>query len=210
MTCIVGFVEGDTVWMGGDSAGVGGYSLTVRADGKVFRNGPMLFGFTSSFRMGQLLRYALTVPDHDPRVDVDKYLATTFVDAVRECLKTHGFARKEHETETGGTFLVAYKGQLFCIEDDYQVGRPADGFYAVGCAHDVAKGALFASGHLTGRDRVAVALHAAERFSAGVRAPFHIEQLSTAEETATPPRPPSAFPPNVVIREGEIPQRGDR
>lgn len=40
MTCIVGVVEGHTVWMGGDSAGVGGYALTVRADQKVFRNGP--------------------------------------------------------------------------------------------------------------------------------------------------------------------------
>lgn len=177
MTCIVGFVEGDTVWIGGDSAGVGGYSLTVRADQKVFRNGAMLFGFTSSFRMGQLLRYALTIPDHDPRVDVDKYMATTFIDAVRECLKAHGWASKKDENERGGVFLVAYKGQLFRIDTDYQVGRPMDGFAAVGCGEDIALGALFASGHLTGRDRADQALQAAERFSAGVRGPFCIEAL---------------------------------
>ena len=39
MTCIVGLVEKGNVYIGGDSAGVGGYSLTVRADRKVFRNG---------------------------------------------------------------------------------------------------------------------------------------------------------------------------
>ena len=39
MTCIVGLVHGGKVYMGGDSAGVGGYCLTVRADEKVFRNG---------------------------------------------------------------------------------------------------------------------------------------------------------------------------
>lgn len=41
MTCIVGVAEGGKVWIGGDSAGVdsGNYSLTVRADRKVFRNG---------------------------------------------------------------------------------------------------------------------------------------------------------------------------
>ena len=42
MTCIAGFVENGTVWMGADSAGVGGDDgLTVRADRKLFRNGPM-------------------------------------------------------------------------------------------------------------------------------------------------------------------------
>lgn len=179
MTCIVGFVEGKTVWIGGDSAGVGGYALTLRADLKVFRNGPMIFGFTSSFRMGQLLRWALTIPDHDPRVDIQKYMATTFVDAVRECLKTHGFAKKVLDVEEGGTFLVGYRGQLFCVQDDYQVQLAIDPFDAVGCGHDIAKGALFATTHATGRERVVIALQAAERYSAGVRAPFHIEALES-------------------------------
>ncbi len=33
MTCIVGLVEGNTVWMGGDSAGLGGYDLTKEKHG---------------------------------------------------------------------------------------------------------------------------------------------------------------------------------
>ena len=52
MTCIVGLIDGRRVWMGGDSAGVSGLDITVRADAKVFRNGDFLIGFTSSFRMG--------------------------------------------------------------------------------------------------------------------------------------------------------------
>ena len=57
MTCIVGLIDGRRVWMGGDSAGVSGLDITVRADAKVFRNGDFLIGFTSSFRMGQLLAF---------------------------------------------------------------------------------------------------------------------------------------------------------
>ena len=178
MTCIVGFVEGDTVWMGGDSAGVAGYDLTVRADQKIFKNGPMLFGFTSSFRMGQLLRWALTIPDHDPRVDIEKYMSTTFVNAVRECLKTNGWATTENGHESAGHFLVGYKGRLFHVQGDYQVGIPLDGYAATGCGDQIAHGALFASREVAGRDRVELALRAAERFSAGVRAPFHIDSLS--------------------------------
>lgn len=177
MTCIAGFVEGDTVWMGADSAGVAGYDLTVRADQKLFRNGPMLFGFTTSFRMGQILRYDFHVPDHDPRKDIDTYMSSVFVDAVRDALKSKGWAKKENDREEGGNFLVGYAGRLFAVDADYQVGCPADGFAAVGCGGQVAHGALFATPHLTGRDRVEMALRAAERFSAGVRAPFLIESL---------------------------------
>jgi ATP-dependent protease HslVU (ClpYQ) peptidase subunit len=177
MTCIVGLVEGDTVWVGGDSAGVGGLDLTVRADQKVFRNGPMLFGFTSSFRMGQLLRYALRIPDHDPRTPDDKYMVTTFIDAVRECLKSHGWAEKEKEQEVGGSFLVAYKGTLYTIHSDYQVGVAADGYDAVGCGEAFARGALFATDGRSGSERVELALKAAERCSAGVRGPFIVESL---------------------------------
>lgn len=165
------------MWIGGDSAGVSGYSLTVRADRKVFRNGPMIFGFTSSFRMGQLLRYTLKVPHYEPEIDVERYMSTVFIEAVRQCLKEHGWSKKTNEQETGGTFLVGYKGQLFFIDDDYQVGWSADGWDAVGCGHDLAKGALFASAHMTGSDRVHMALSAAERCSAGVRGPFHVEVL---------------------------------
>jgi hypothetical protein len=55
MTCIVGIVENGKVYMGGDAAGVNGYSVRVRKDPKLFKVGEFLFGYTSSFRMGQLL-----------------------------------------------------------------------------------------------------------------------------------------------------------
>ena len=56
MTCIVGYLDKETVYLGGDSAGTdGNYSQHIRKDKKVFQNGPFIFGFTSSFRMGQIL-----------------------------------------------------------------------------------------------------------------------------------------------------------
>jgi ATP-dependent protease HslVU (ClpYQ) peptidase subunit len=137
----------------------------------------MLFGFTSSFRMGQLLRYALTVPTHHADIAIDCYMATTFIDAVRECLKNHGFAEKHDEAERGGVFLVGYRGRLFYIDSDYQVGQSVDGYHAVGCGGQIAHGALYATAHLPAAERVSVALAAAQRWSAGVRSPFHVESL---------------------------------
>lgn len=172
MTAIVGLAQDGKVYIGGDSAGISGLSLSVRADTKVFRKEDYLFGFTTSFRMGQLIRYSFDLPK--PKGELESFMATTFVDALRECLKTGGWARKENDREEGGTFLVGVRGQLFTIYDDYQVARAADGFAAVGCGDEIALGALYATAGtgLKPRQRLKVALRAAERFSAGVRGPF--------------------------------------
>jgi len=184
VTAIVGLAHGGTVYLGGDSAGVDGYDMRVRADTKVFRNGPYLFGFTTSFRMGQLLHYSLTPPA--PTGDVHRFMATKFVDAVRECLKAGGWSRKDSDREEGGTFLVGVAGRLFCVYSDYQIGEGVDGYMAAGCGDQAAMGSLHATAALrvAPKRRVVMALEAAERFSAGVRSPFHTLTLSA-------PRKPS-------------------
>jgi ATP-dependent protease HslVU (ClpYQ) peptidase subunit len=179
MTAIAGFVHNNEVWIGGDSAGVGGdYSLVVRRDEKVFRKGEFLIGFTSSFRMGNLLRYKFQPPQRNADQDVYEYMVTSFVDALRQCFKDGGFAKKENEVERGGVFLVGYMGRLFQIEGDYQVGEAADGYDAVGCGDSIVIGALHATAGLDDPEaRMKIALGAAECHSAGVRGPFHIEHL---------------------------------
>lgn len=177
MTCIVGLVEDGKVYLGGDSAGVAGWQLTVRADSKVFQTGPYIMGFTSSFRMGDLLRYAFDAPTPDPD-DLDRFMRTTFIDSVRKCLQMGGYATKDKEQEEGGTFLVGVAGRLYRIGCDYQVGEAVDGFFAVGCGEQLALGSLHATSYagMAPHARVNLALQAAERFSAGVRGPFaHVD-----------------------------------
>jgi hypothetical protein len=184
MTCIVGLVNNGDVWIGGDSAGVASdFSRQIRIDSKVFAVGPMLIGYTTSFRMGQLLRYRLTLPAHPDGMDSHEYMATEFVDAVRACLSKGGFSEKEKEREIGGFFLVGYRGRLFQIESDYQVGEDASGEYAVGGGDKLAMGALFATRHIQQpRYRVEKALEAAAERNAGVSPPFVVHCLR-AEET---------------------------
>lgn len=177
MTCIVGLVSDGDVYIGGDSAGVAGYSMAVRAERKVFRNGPFIMGFTSSFRMGNLLQYSFTPPRHHPGDSINRFMVVDFINAVRECLKTGGYAEKHNESERGGTFLVGYAGRLFSIYDDYQVGECVDGFSSVGCGFEIALGSLFSTKTHEAETRVMTALRAAEQYSAGVRGPFHVEKL---------------------------------
>jgi hypothetical protein len=181
MTAIAGLVDDGHVYIGGDSAGVesGGWSLSVRADRKVFRNGPMIFGFTSSFRMGQILRYGLTVPPRADGQDAEAYMVTTFIDAVRAALHTAGFRKREDEVETGGAFLVGYDGKLWSIQRDFQVGRSSGGIDAAGAGHEVVLGSLWSTKlfELSPRARIRLALAAAEANNAAVRSPFHVEEL---------------------------------
>lgn len=174
MTCIVGIAQGGNVWIGGDSAGVAGMSLSQRMDVKVFRNGDFVMGFTSSFRMGQLLAHKLKPPRRHPKDDVYAFMVTDFIDAVRDCLKAGGYAEAHNNAERGGTFLVGHEGRLFKIESDYQVGESMNGYDACGCGEDIALGALYSTVGKQPKDRVFSALAAADQFSAGVCAPYNI------------------------------------
>lgn len=182
MTCIAGLIDNGKIYMGADSAGVAGTSLRVRADQKVFVKDDFIMGFTTSFRMGQLLRYNLQVSPRPESLDVFEYMVTSFIEAVRKCLKDGGFAEKKDEKEKGGTFLVGYQGRLVCIDSDYQVEEHMLPYAATGSGEDVALGVLFANGHLEPDERILQALEAAEQFSAGVRRPFVIKTLEGANE----------------------------
>lgn len=173
MTAVAGLEHDGKVYIGADSAGVGGWALTVRSDSKIFRSGEFIMGFTSSFRMGQLLRYKLSVAEQPSKMPVDEFMCTWFIDAVRTCLKDGGYASFKDGTESGGTFLVGYRGLLYYVGDDFQVGRSACGFNAVGCGNELALGSLYST---TGKPkrRIRTALAAAEAFSAGVRGPFAV------------------------------------
>lgn len=176
MTCIVGLIDKGDVYIGGDSAGIAGTSLSIRLDEKVFSNGSFIMGFTTSFRMGQLLRYKFSAPPQTNLQNDMEYMVCSFIDAARHCFSQNGFGDKE-ATE-GGTFLVGYNGKLYTVGNDYQVGIPAHDFDAVGCGSDLALGAMCATKNLKPVERIEVALSAASTFSAVVTPPFTILKLA--------------------------------
>jgi hypothetical protein len=140
VTCIVGWVHDDRVSLGGDAAAVSRLRRTQRVAPKVFQNGPMVIGYTTSFRMGDLLQHSLRIPDRPRGVSVDRYMRTTFVDAVRRCLAEGGFTGIGKDP--GGTFLAGYEGRLFRIESDFNVGELVEGFDAIGNGAELARGAM--------------------------------------------------------------------
>ena len=178
-TCIVGLESDGNVYIGGDSAGVAGYARSVRVDEKVFIKGRMIFGFTSSFRMGQILRYSFNPPAQTITQGDYEYLCGSWVDALVTCLKDKGYAKVNNNEVSGGTFLLGFNGALYRVEGDFQVGRRVEPYDACGCADQLALGALavLEGKHIGPEEKVRRALEIAERFSAGVKGPFVIEKL---------------------------------
>jgi hypothetical protein len=181
LTVVVGLEGNGRVLIGADSAGVSGYDISVRSDEKVFRVGPYVFGFVDSFRMGQLLRYSLEAPELPNQTEhLDRFLATTFIDAVRYCLDEGGFAEKKDNAETGGVFLLGVMGRLYRVDDDYQIARNICGYDAAGAGENYAIGSLFTTRKQKNlKSRVQVALEAAAEHSAVVAPPFRFVENRT-------------------------------
>ncbi len=173
MTCIVGVETPRGVLLGADSISADGWVCFVSDQPKLFRIGAYVLGFTSSWRMGDLLRHHLRLPP-PPVARVHRHMVVTVIPAIRACLKEGGFATTKEGAEIGGFFLIGASGHLFQVASDYQVNRSSHGYDVVGVANAIALGALAATDRagLTPRKRLRTALEAAGKHCMGVRGPW--------------------------------------
>ena len=176
MTCIVGLVHDGVAYIGGDSLCSNGHLKSLREDLKVFRlknTHSSVLGFTTSYRMGQLLMYAEDLIDEECTIN-HEYMVTEFIPKVREVLSSGGFIGSgDYE---GGQFIVANEVTIYEIDSDNQVSVHSNGLYSVGCGQEFALGSLHTTRdtNLTPKERIFKALEAAQEFSVGVQAPFYI------------------------------------
>ena len=180
MTCIVGIKEKNKVYIGGDSAAVADLSVSVRTDTKVFKNGKFLIGYAGSFRLGQIMRFHFKPPKHEKGKSDYEYMCVDFIKKMQKTFAESGFdgENRRQEKQTSGQMLVAYRGELYEIYEDYQVGISADPYNSIGCGSDLALGALYtlhkAVPKMPAEQKVAIALDAASTYSGGVLPPYNI------------------------------------
>lgn len=187
MTAIVGLENKGKVIMGADAAATTGhYSFTQIATEKVWVSGHYIFGSCGSFRINQLLRYSMNIPQalpHDER-DIDEFMVTDFMDAVKQILTEQGMLEDHRNVSTiadDSDFLVGVHGRLYLIALDFSVIRSATGYAATGSGYDLALGALHATGNISPKvapkTRIQLALEAAAAHNAAVAAPFTILEV---------------------------------
>lgn len=145
MTCVVAMIEDGKVYMGADHLGSDGFVKAefVKND-KVFKNGDFLIGYTTSFRMGQILQYSWNPPARSEGVSDDVYFYKHVLDSIHSCFKGNGFGEKRATDWEFGNFLVGWKGRLFEVENAMALEHEKFASVGSGCYH--ALGALKALG----------------------------------------------------------------
>lgn len=129
MTCIVGLVYEGNVYIGGDRLGSNGFIKHVGSQPKVFRNGDFIFGYTTSFRMGQLLQHHWSQPIRSMGKTDESYIYVDVVESIRELYKDKQYDLKGNE---GGNILFGYNGKLYELQSDYAIIEHLDNCAAVG------------------------------------------------------------------------------
>ena len=177
MTCIVGIVNNNKVYLAGDSAGSLGLDIAIRTHPKVFKNNEFIIGYAGSFRIGQLLQYKFKPPvlTKAKEKDIYKFMTNEFIDKLRLCIHKDFKALQEDIDNSAGCFMVGIKNRLFTIFNLEDMAEHKDGYHAIGCSESYALGSLYSTTHIKDPvKRLTLALEASSHYSAGVRGPYHI------------------------------------
>jgi len=169
MTCIVAIKDKSGVYIGGDSQASSGLDAFQREDPKVFKKDNMIFGFTRSYRMGQLIQYAMPEIIYNT-TDPFGFLCKAFIPELLKCLKDNNYAKVSDNKASGGTFIIGFQGRIFSIEDDFQVAEPSYPYDSCGCGRPYAIGALhqIINMDLSTKVKIGLAIETAGEFSNGV------------------------------------------
>lgn len=174
MTAIAAVTDGKKMVFGADSLStLGEGSVRVMAETKIWRSGPYLFGGAGSGRGIQAARYSFKPPTPKGR-DLDHFIATTFINALRDAMRDAGHGEKKDNVERfGSDLLVGIRGTLYVIYEEYDFDRLTEDYAAIGSGALPALGSLYSTKKMGAtRQRLTLALSAAEVYDNSVRRPF--------------------------------------
>lgn len=170
------------IYLGADSLASNGMQSSRVADPKIFQKGEFIIAYAGSFRSGQVLAYRFQPPPL-PKTPARlfPYMVNEFGDALRDSLTKAGRIRKEMEQENAWPleFLVAVRGRIFAVQEDFSVLEPADGYAAAGSGESFCIGSLNTTKALNihPEQRVRLALEAASHHDPNVGPPFVIKKV---------------------------------
>lgn len=134
MTCIVGLECSDGAIIAGDFCGSDGFSYQTMVPSKVFKHSGMMFGYTSTFRFGQIIEHILNNNTLHPPTNVEdtyRWLVMEFVPRLRQVLVDSNYT-----IERGCNAVVVVNSQAWELQNDLSILRNDAGLCTVGCGCD--------------------------------------------------------------------------
>lgn len=177
MTCIVGLVQNEKVYIGSDSAMSSSDDglVSIVKTAKIVKKGNYIIGSSGSVRFNNLI--------HD-ELDRDKTFKT-----INELIEELFKILDRNSTSFMGDFrqcngiLVGLNGNLYKLHPDYGYNLFADGFTAIGSGSQVAIGVLNSLKeiesytNIESQERINIALNSAAKYIGSVSEPFTFESI---------------------------------
>jgi len=166
VTCIVGLVEDNTIYIGGDRSASDDVSIVSMKTPKVYIRDEWIYGYAGTIGIGQLMNY-IDLPS--PEGDIEKLIRLDICNSLKSAIDT--YARDVENDETG--FLIGAKGRLFEFNvSDWGVLEIDQ--TSIGSGSQIAFGSLYTSIDNNPIDRIGAALGAAITYSPSCQGPIDI------------------------------------
>lgn len=144
MTTLVGLQHDDWCIIAADSkTSFSNFGTDGSPMGKIAINKNYLIAGAGMVRGSNLAHLAFNPPT-PPKQNLDKFMVTKFIPALRKCFVAHGYDMKEssdvaqHDSE----FIVAVNGIIYQIDPSYSIERLGSKYYVNGSGYQLAIGAL--------------------------------------------------------------------
>lgn len=187
MTIGLAETDGSELIFAADSAGTDGDEIHTIDTSKVFARDGYLFAYSGSYRIGQILRHCVELPEVPVAGDVERFLVREVGPAVRSAVEAEGAAAPGQKVLGEKTsILIGVRGQIWCMLPDLTV-IPEGPFGAIGSGRLRAYAALHAlraAGFGPARHRIELALEATAAYTSSVRPPWQF--VSSAGEEVSP------------------------
>lgn len=169
MTCVVGVVDSNGVYIGADRGASDNDSILSMSRPKVTQRDGWIFGYAGSLGTGQLIEF-ITLPKVLKNDDPFKILRLNIVEELKKAYDAYG-----RDIEDNGTdWLIGYKDRLFEMSSgDWGVFEVSQS--AIGTGSPFALGSLYTSQEESNTMlRVTYALEAAITYSPTCQGPIDI------------------------------------
>jgi ATP-dependent protease HslVU (ClpYQ) peptidase subunit len=183
VTCIIGVFdkEQDCVYIGADSLGSNGYCQQLFKNKKVFKakdNSNVLMAICGDYKLQNILStedgLISEIKHLKNEVNIEhifKHTATKIMSLARDYRCT---TYKDGYESINGDIILAYKNQLYIIENNGQVLESEDDYVTSGSGKQFAMAVLSQNKDKSTIDRIKEGLEASEKHGCGVKRPFYI------------------------------------
>lgn len=180
MTCILGLVDSDKVWLGGDSRGTSGTDIRDSENEKVWRANlhgeKILFGAAGQRSVNQFIRHCVPLPSRafDERKETFvEYFIREWVRTLRDALVKQNIGKiKDGVVDTGGHVLIGRKKKLYIVDSHLSFTELATPIIGIGSGGNFGQGVLWAFRHLKSEmkpeTKIRTAIRASTEYCNGV------------------------------------------